>query len=154
MAQISPGPLSKAHQQLEGVTKCASCHEFGAGARGFKCVDCHGEIKRRADARTGLHARVIRTNNDGQKECARCHVEHQGDRVPLIRLTTSTSFDHAAQTGFVLQGKHRQLQCANCHNAKRVLPSARQELKAKDLNHTYLGLGRECLACHEDRHAG
>ncbi len=153
LAQISPGPLSKAHQNLEGVTKCASCHEFGAGARGFKCVDCHGEIKRRIDARTGLHARVIQTNNAGQKECARCHVEHQGDRVPLTRLTVN-GFDHGAQTGFVLQGKHRQLQCAKCHNAKHVLPAARQELKQKDLNRTYLGLGRECLACHEDRHAG
>ncbi len=25
-AQISPGPLSRAHQDLEGATKCATCH--------------------------------------------------------------------------------------------------------------------------------
>src|SRR5215471_5406887 len=49
-AQISPGPLSRAHQQLEGVTKCASCHDFGAGSRGFRCLECHAEIRRRVDA--------------------------------------------------------------------------------------------------------
>ena len=35
-AQIAPGPLSSAHAQLAGVTKCASCHDFGA--RAIKCL--------------------------------------------------------------------------------------------------------------------
>jgi hypothetical protein len=35
VAQISPGPLSKAHRSLTGTTQCASCHQFGASTPTF-----------------------------------------------------------------------------------------------------------------------
>jgi len=85
LAQIAPGPLSRAHQQLEGVTKCASCHEFGATTRGFKCLECHAEIRRRVDARTGFHGRNFRSA-EGESDCRRCHKEHKGQATPLISL--------------------------------------------------------------------
>jgi hypothetical protein len=28
-AQISPGPLAKAHQSLSGPTNCSKCHDLG-----------------------------------------------------------------------------------------------------------------------------
>ncbi|MFY9562307.1 MAG: hypothetical protein WAQ52_18910 [Terriglobales bacterium] len=28
-AQISPGPLAPAHQDLEGATRCTTCHKLG-----------------------------------------------------------------------------------------------------------------------------
>src|SRR5690349_676609 len=46
-AQISPGPLSKAHRTLDGATQCNSCHQFGASTPTFKCLDCHKEIAQR-----------------------------------------------------------------------------------------------------------
>jgi hypothetical protein len=152
MAQLSPGPLSQPHQQLEGVTRCASCHDFGAGSRSFKCLDCHAEIRRRVDAHAGYHGRAYKASRE-QADCARCHMEHNGQRFPLVRLDRNT-FNHEAQTGFALQGKHRQQKCEACHNEKRISAAARVEIKEKDLNKTYLGLSRNCTFCHEDQHRG
>jgi hypothetical protein len=151
-AQISPGPLSRSHMQLEGVTKCAACHDFGAGIRGFKCLDCHTEIRRRVETNSGFHARAYKSAA-GQTDCARCHMEHNGRGFALARLDRKT-FDHAAQTGLALTGKHSQQACERCHNENKIAAAARPEIKVKDLNHTFLGLRRECAGCHEDRHRG
>ena len=151
-AQISPGPLSLAHQQLEGVGKCSSCHELGAGERVFKCLNCHGEIKRRVESHSGMHARVYH-EAQGQTECARCHMEHNGQGFALIRLDRA-KFDHLAQTGFALEGKHRAQKCEACHNAAKQAPGAREEIKLKNPGRSFLGLRRECLSCHQDQHHG
>jgi hypothetical protein len=45
-SQISPGPLAKAHQSLNGTSQCASCHQFGTSTPTFKCLECHKEIAR------------------------------------------------------------------------------------------------------------
>jgi hypothetical protein len=71
----------------------------------------------------------------------------------LVRLDQQ-NFDHGMQTGFVLQGKHRLQRCAACHNPNHLAPDARASIKVKDPNRTYLGLRRECVTCHEDRHRG
>src|SRR3984957_10582244 len=55
-AQISPGPLSKAHQSLEGSTQCNTCHQFGTSSPTFKCLECHKEIADRLTAKKGYHA--------------------------------------------------------------------------------------------------
>jgi len=151
-AQISPGPLSKAHQQLEGVTNCVTCHNFRAGARALKCLDCHAEIKRRINEHTGFHAHAYKPSPD-QTDCARCHAEHNGQKFPLIRLERQT-FNHAAETGFALEGKHRAQKCEACHNAQKIPAAARAEIKMKDPNQSFLGLKRECLTCHQDKHQG
>ena len=151
-AQISPGPLSHAHQQLEGITKCASCHAFGSSTRGFKCLECHNEIQRRVEAKTGFHARAYKPSA-GATDCMRCHQEHKGPTAALIRLDRQ-NFDHLAQTGFELVGKHREQKCGSCHTAAKIPSAARAEIKEKDLNRSFLGLGRECLSCHKDQHQG
>jgi len=149
-AQIAPGPLSRSHQQLEGVTKCASCHEFGSNTRVFKCLECHTEIRRRVEARTGYHARNYKSAV-GERDCERCHKEHNGQKTPLIKLDRQ-SFDHLAQTGYNLAGKHRQQKCENCHAAAKIAAAARAEIKLKDPNRSFLGLRRECVSCHKDQH--
>src|SRR4029077_10232384 len=53
-AQISPGPLARAHQDLEGATRCTTCHKLG-GEPVFKCLDCHAEVASRLSAHKGLH---------------------------------------------------------------------------------------------------
>lgn len=151
-AQISPGPLSRAHQQLEGVTSCVSCHNFRAGPRALRCLDCHVEIQRRVTEHTGYHSRVFKPSAD-QTDCARCHAEHNGQKFPLIRLDRG-SFNHGAETGFTLEGKHSAQKCEACHNAQKIPAAARPEIKMKDLNKSFLGLMRECLTCHDDRHQG
>jgi hypothetical protein len=141
-AQISPGPLSKAHANLNGATQCAKCHKVGSSA--LKCLDCHREIATRLDTRRGYHAA-----NAGQ-ECIRCHTEHKGADGPLVRLDRK-AFDHQ-KTGYALAGKHAGVECSKCHNAKHVGEAERRTIVVKDLNRTFLGLSQTCATCHEDKH--
>jgi len=150
--QISPGPLSQAHQGLEGVTKCNLCHGLGGGTLGFKCLECHTEIQRRVSAHTGYHARAYKASPT-EADCARCHLEHNGAKFSLIRLQRK-DFNHAAQTGFALEGRHAQQNCESCHSAKRIATDARREIKVKNLDHSFLGLRRNCAGCHNEPHGG
>jgi Cytochrome c3 len=154
MAQISPGPLSHAHQQLEGVTKCAFCHDLGpgAGTRSFKCLECHVEIQHRLTAHAGFHAHEYKSS-PAEADCIRCHADHNGEKFALIRLDRK-SFDHTVETGMALEGKHKTVACEKCHVAKFIPAGARPEIKIKNLDHSFLGLSRECVSCHEDVHKG
>ena len=151
IGQISPGPLSAVHQQLEGVAKCTSCHDFGAGIRRFKCAGCHTEIQQRLQSQTGFHPRAIKTS-PGQGDCAQCHMEHNGRNFALTRLDRK-AFDHARDTGFTLEGRHREQKCESCHTSKKIPAAARLEIKLKNIDKSFLGLRRECASCHEDRHS-
>jgi hypothetical protein len=148
-AQISPGPLSQPHADLEGASKCSSCHAFGIGQRALKCLDCHREIARRVNAKTGYHAGAYKASSD-QMDCARCHSEHNGKRFQLTKFDQK-KFDHARMAGFELVGKHTSLKCEGCHIASKikVQPS---EIRMKDKNRSFLGMGRECAQCHSDPH--
>jgi hypothetical protein len=149
-AQISPGPLSKPHQSLNGSTNCTSCHKFG-GQAALKCLDCHTEIATRLNARKGLHA-TYNIPAGSSQECARCHSEHNGEDFPLIKWDIKT-FDHK-QTGYILEGKHTGLTCNRCHTPARITAQDRPAIKIKDLSRTYLGLSPACATCHQDPHNG
>ena len=149
-AQISPGPLSRPHQSLNGSTNCASCHKFG-GQAALKCLECHTEIATRLSAHKGLHA-TYNIPPGSSQECARCHSEHNGEDFPLIKWDIKT-FNHK-ETGYLLEGKHAGLDCNKCHNPSRISPQERPSIKIKDLNRTYLGLSTACVPCHEDQHKG
>ena len=116
-AQISPGPLSRPHQSLNGSTNCASCHKFG-GQAALKCLDCHAEIATRLSARKGLHA-TYNIPTGSSQECARCHSEHNGEDFPLIKWDIKI-FNHK-DTGYLLEGKHEGLAVisATIHRASR-----------------------------------
>ena len=135
-AQISPGPLSRPHQSLNGATNCASCHKFG-GQAALKCLDCHTEIAARLSAHKGLHA-TYNIPAGSSQECARCHSEHNGEDFPLIKWDVKT-FNHK-ETGYTLEGKHAGLACNRCHNAAHISAAERPAIKIKDLSRTYLGL--------------
>ena len=149
-AQISPGPLSRPHQSLNGSTNCAECHKFGGQAQ-LKCVQCHTEIATRLAAHRGLHA-TYNIPPGSSQECARCHSEHNGEDFPLIKWDIKT-FNHK-ETGYALEGKHAGLACNKCHNATRISPQEKPLIKDKDLNRSYLGLTQACVPCHEDFHKG
>lgn len=154
-AQISPGELSQAHRALEGALKCANCHTFGSGGAHLKCLECHVEIARRLERKSGYHARIVRGAGDAAaNDCARCHAEHNGRSFQLVRWRTpKAKFDHR-QAGLALEGKHASLQCQQCHQPKYISGEARQELKQTDLSKTMLGLTGRCGTCHEDIHHG
>lgn len=149
IAQISPGPLSKAHESLSGSTQCTACHAFGKGSADLKCRECHTEIASEVSSGKGLHARF-----PNKEQCAQCHSEHNGEDFQLIRwLPSLKAFDHN-QTGYSLQGKHAQIECSQCHTAAHVRGPQQSQIRMKDLNQTYLGLSPDCIGCHQDPHKG
>jgi hypothetical protein len=152
-AQISPGPLAKAHESLSGVLNCTKCHDLGARDVKFKCLDCHTEIRDRLAQNRGMHA-VWVPRNGTSKDCVQCHSDHNGVDFQMTRWQPSReALDHR-QTGFPLTGKHANLRCEQCHNAQEIPPAGRTGIQVKDLNRTYLGLTQACSGCHEDVHRG
>jgi len=150
-AQISPGPLSRAHQSINGMTNCTTCHELSIGQPTFKCLECHSEIAWRIGSRKGLHA-AYNIKPGSSLECVNCHSEHNGEDFPLTKWDLKT-FDHR-QTGYALEGKHSGLDCKRCHTPEHLSKSDRATIKVKDLSRTFLGVSPSCTTCHRDQHKG
>ncbi len=140
-AQLSPGDLTKAHANLEGLQNCTKCHELGEKVTNEKCLDCHKELKSLIDKNIGYHSSLDVKN----KECRKCHSEHNGRNFQIIRFDEN-KFDHSL-TGFVLNGKHLQIKCKDCHQSKFIRSS-----DFKKNPNTFLGLNSNCINCHEDVH--
>jgi hypothetical protein len=132
VAQISPGPLSRAHAKLEGSTRCLDCHDPKEGVSAGKCLACHEPLAKRIAAGKGLHARAE------YRDCRTCHVEHQGKEFALVYWGKpgQAAFDHSL-TGHKLAGRHAKLACAECHKTS-----------------SFLGAVAECGSCHRDEHRG
>jgi hypothetical protein len=145
LAQFSPGELSRAHRQLEGMNNCLQCHETGKEISGKKCLTCHTEIKNALERKRGYHFNV------SSQACVACHKEHLGVDAPTTVFDRNT-FDHA-RTGFVRTGKHASIRCEQCHTTKLLQDAGVKELVRKTGRETFLGLGSTCIACHDDRHA-
>jgi len=124
---VSPGPLASDHADLDSITKCTACHVLGGGVSDRKCLDCHDTVAAQVDNAVGFHANL-------GSDCASCHSDHQGRDFALIQLHKET-FNHQ-QTGFALQGKHKPLECVDCHTAEP----------------DYTGLQSDCSSCHEEPH--
>ncbi|ABF39477.1 cytochrome c family protein [Candidatus Koribacter versatilis Ellin345] len=150
-AQISPGPLSQAHQDLSSSASCTKCHSVSPSSPNFRCLDCHRDIAARLQQKRGYHPALV-GSQPGSSSCVKCHSEHNGANFALVKWD-SKHFDHA-KAGFELDGKHAALDCAQCHSAKNITPSERLTLSARNANDTYLGLSTACTTCHEDKHNG
>lgn len=152
-AQVSPGPLARPHQSLNGPANCTKCHEVSVRSPEFRCLDCHREIAAEIDQHRGLHATYSQAGPRGSS-CVRCHSDHNGEDFQLIHWQpTATGFDHT-KTGYALDGKHASVSCRSCHNPQHVAPEFRSALAGKDLNRTWLGLSPACSTCHQYPHQG
>ena len=60
-AQVSPGPLSRAHSSLEGNLQCQKCHGKEKGDMDRKCLACHGEIAWEVSNARGFHGREAKS---------------------------------------------------------------------------------------------
>jgi hypothetical protein len=148
VGQLSPGPLAQAHESLEGLRKCGSCHALGDREVQDKCLACHTEIQAMRDGGRGLHA------DPAFARCVDCHVEHQGRDFELVHWEGGTAaFDHG-RTGFALEGSHAAKDCRACHNVKYVTDPGALRSAGKSFDRTYLGLATACASCHEDIHRG
>ena len=151
LAQLSPGDLATAHEQLEGISNCTKCHELGEGPSADKCLDCHTLIKDRLESNKGYHHLAVTVND---MTCFDCHNDHAGRDFELVHWPDGRAeFDHAT-IGFPLLGKHAPLPCRDCHNPALIREDLRKREPDKDMTRTFLGLGTDCLSCHADEHRG
>lgn len=142
-SQISPGDLSSAHKDLDGMSNCTKCHVLGDKISNSKCLDCHKEIETLIIQNRGYHSSSMVKSGD----CWDCHSEHFGRNFSLINFNTK-SFNHNLTT-FKLTGAHANAECKACHKPEFITV---QKLKSdKD---TFLGLSNDCNSCHEDFHQG
>ena len=149
---FSPGPLSQAHADLEGIRSCTRCHEAGEKLAPSKCLACHGEVKDRIAAGKGLHGRL----GADERACERCHAEHRGRAHGLVDWGSGgeKGFDHG-RTGFALKGAHRDAACKDCHQTRLVAdPEVKRLLATGKKRDTFLGLPTKCASCHFDEHRG
>jgi hypothetical protein len=148
---ISPGELSRAHAELEGMRNCTRCHELRRqGVSRELCLACHEPLATRIAAGTGFHSTLA------EEDCAACHKEHFGADFRMVRMD-SAHFDHG-RTGYDLEGRHGEAECRDCHRAGAVADPAVRAFKqsAGALGRTYLGLPTGCVDCHgaTDPHSG
>ena len=143
IAQISPGDLTEAHKDLEGMSNCTKCHELGEEVKDEKCLDCHSEIKLSIEQNSGFHSSPEVTS----QKCYQCHSEHHGRNFQIIRFDKD-NFEHST-TGFDLAGKHAEIKCEDCHKREFI-----QSAELKDNEGTFLGLSQSCNSCHDDYHQG
>lgn len=154
-----------AHKGALGV-QCANCHTekkwneakfdhdktrmplIGAHAE-IKCTECHKDTQYKSTPRTciGCHKKDDdKKGHQGQfgEKCESCHG---------TKLWKSTQFNHTADTGFELRGKHSAVKCTTCHTGnlyKIKTPQACIDCHKKDDKHKET-LGRECGNCHTER---
>lgn len=150
-AQISPGPLSRAHSPLSGTTQCSSCHVFGANTPIFKCLDCHREVSEALANKHGYHFRLQIQNPNG-KDCVRCHLEHNGKNFNLIHWEPSEKTFNHKLTGYPLEGKHTTVPCEQCHTPATMLPSLKALIKYEDPEKSFFAQSPNCTPCHADPH--
>jgi hypothetical protein len=143
LAQISPGDLTEAHKDLEGISNCTKCHEIGEEVKDEKCLDCHSSIRNSLLTNTGFHS----SSEIKSKKCYECHSEHHGRNFQIVRFD-QTEFEHT-KTGFKLTGKHAEIKCEDCHKPEFI-----QSEELKNNQGTFLGLSQNCNTCHEDYHQG
>ena len=149
---------SELHAMHSGKDKveCLACHEMAEHGRrpidghhtSLKCDSCHevpfegarlAEIdSTRLPADCGL---CHRDPHAGQftKACQQCHSEHGWNGRWLAS-------SHGPGSSFPLRGKHANVRCDQCH---RIPENGRRLADAR-----FVGLGRDCQACHADPHAG
>ncbi len=140
-AQLSPGELSNAHKDLEGMSKCTQCHDIGSKVSNDKCLVCHKEIKTLIDRNEGYHVSV----DVKGKDCARCHSDHHGRNFDMVRFDEK-NFNHNL-AGYELTGAHKRIDCRQCHKADYV-----GDNNLKKRSQTFLGLQQQCSSCHQDVH--
>ncbi len=128
----SPGLLSQAHAGLDDPDSCDNCHNDDYEVEGERCLVCHDAISSRMESKKGLHADV------SVDDCAVCHAEHGGRDAEMLPLDRD-SFDHGAETGFVLNGFHGEFSgdCSKCHTTR-----------------SFLNNNPDCASCHSDPHKG
>ena len=149
---FSPGPLARAHSSLEGIDKCARCHDEQKGLSARLCLDCHTELQRRVANGAGFHGRLPAAK---KQECQGCHPDHRGADFAMIEWEGGRDkFEHQ-KTGWPLKGGHLKARCDDCHQPRLIQDGAILRMLQKEPRRsTLLGAASRCEGCHFDEHRG
>ena len=153
LERTSPGPLAAVHQRepdLAGKSDCSACHGGLFSDMTEACLDCHAAIASDIEKAHGLHGAL----GTKAERCAACHSEHHGAGFQIVNVQSfvqagfpaALEFDHAF-VGFVMEGKHLEQKCVDCHPNANVAVLEKGEQR-------YLGRDQSCVTCHEDPHEG
>ncbi len=154
LGRTSPGHVATVHGRiaaLEGGDNCAACHGGWFGNMTDSCLACHEPIKEQIAKSHGLHGVLGAEKANG---CATCHAEHHGENFALVNrqsflradVPDPKDFDHD-RIGFLMKGKHMELECAKCHEHADAQPLPEGVGR-------FVGLEQRCGACHKDPHEG
>lgn len=161
---FSPGQLSAASPRQEPLAgfsshadfeaECAKCHAPWQGSSADRCESCHTDVGQQRSAQTGMHGRLLNT-----EDCGRCHTEHEG-REAAITTYDVEAFDHDWLTDFSLV-KHQAdydnmpILCEDCHPQRTyqvALIDCQSCHATADLvfmtDHAAL-YGEKCRSCHD-----
>lgn len=115
------------------------------------CISCHVNSQYKLGKRTcyDCHAKDDKHQGKLGKDCEKCHRPEKGAR----------KFNHEAMTTFQRTGAHRTTACSHCHrtkNAKRAALSVAEwkQVKPRATDLHFPVLGKRCIDCHQDPHAG
>jgi hypothetical protein len=121
-------PLEGAHV----ATPCYACHVSEEKKRwtfrelGTSCVECHNDI----------HKGFISEKFYPKQNCTACHVNDTWSSI--------NSFDHS-KTKWPLEGKHKQVDCRECHFTEN-------ENNKLEIIQKFTNLETDCISCHENVH--
>lgn len=162
------------------AAECFGCHKDDdnhRGQLGEECENCHQETNWRETefdhdkdsefALTGAHlenecnlCHINQQYKDMPKDCYSCHRiddSHNGENGTTCETCHKTSawddstFDHARESEFALEGKHNEIACENCHVTSKFDDPLEKECVAchrSDDDHQGLN-GVECGKCHK-----
>jgi len=122
MRRNHPGlSLANGHRRV----KCETCHDRGIArspSKGKRCVGCHRNVHKAPFGR----------------RCEGCHAS-----IKWMGLPRDVGLDAHKKTGYPLEGKHLDVDCAKCHSPRKP-ENARYRQVAHD----------KCARCHSDAHKG
>ena len=142
-----PGDLIKGHTKYQ--TDCKQCHvRLRNTTQKQLCMDCHKPIGQDVQKKKGFHGKNRKAISS---DCKICHTDHKGRDANIVWLDKDR-FDHK-RTDHPLLGKHRQIECTDCHKKKekyRDAPSACIDCHKDDDAHDNK-LGKKCTNCHNPK---
>ena len=146
---VMPGEVIEGHKKYE--SDCSSCHVlFSKRGQDKLCLSCHKEVNKDVKNKRGFHGRnkPIRTAS-----CKTCHTEHKGRNADIVKLEKEI-FNHN-KTDFILRGKHKVIECGECHKKNKKYREAKSQCKSchvKESPHKKAtakkGLFEKCESCH------
>jgi hypothetical protein len=141
---VMPGKLIEGHADTEST--CSACHEkFERRNQRTLCLDCHEDLADDIKLEKGFHSLF---KDAKENTCSKCHTDHEG-RDAVIIVFDKDTFDHKF-TDFLLEEKHLEVECEDCHEAGLKYREAINECNGchEDDNPHEETMGSECKDCH------